>query len=367
MSGLGETYWYFRLVWCFPKAKIIISSRTISSQNDAYLLRWETALHGGVRGGLLQLVADCILYTGIWILPVCSVNQRFPWKTCLKLFNLSVRSLEGNFSQQINGFSIPPPYQTASSPLSRHMLQLTHPWPLWADPLSALSNISMYRSVCLEYCSLSLRYLENTGASAVLAAQAPCWSMSYLAELLCHFSYSLCSYSYSTSPTAPNTDKGLLQVQSTSKNHRRRSVPKGSDSLFFAHKCWKRCADLYDVALPTTKQQRNDSECHTCLNGYLIRYSCYAPCMVSAWIIFKNFLHPVNALLLFWCIRKMLKSVHLWCAWKWSSWGFKGTCCKMVSVWQTKKKLYGVSTGVRILTTHRDDISLCRTHSRWVS
>lgn len=73
------------------------------------------------------------------------------------------------------------------------------------------SGISTYRSIWLEYYSLSLRYLENTGASAVcLLPKHPA------AACLIWQSYHGTSHTH-TSPAALYTDKGLLQVQSTSK------------------------------------------------------------------------------------------------------------------------------------------------------
>lgn len=179
--------------------KIIIFSRAISSQNKTHLYRGEIGWQQRYLR-LIQLAADCILYTGTWMLPVCLANQGFPTETCLKLFRLSVRSLECNFSQQINGFSIPhttrPP-----APLFHHMLQLTHPWPLWAD---LFKHAQQY---CYVQFSLSgaLQFVseisgERWSICCVFAAQAHCRSMSYVAELSCHFSYTLCSYSY-----IPNT------------------------------------------------------------------------------------------------------------------------------------------------------------------
>lgn len=79
--------------------------------------------------------------------------------------------------------------------------------------LSSLSGIPMYRSICLKYYSyIALQwYLENTGASAVcLLPEHPA-----AVGLIWH-SYQGTSHTH-RSPAALYADKGLLQVQSTSK------------------------------------------------------------------------------------------------------------------------------------------------------
>lgn len=101
----------------------------------------------------------------------------------------------------------------------------------------------------------------------MFAAQAPCRSMSYLAELSWQFSYSYIPGSILY------TDRGLLQVQSTSKTTGDTLPPRVV--LPFGP-----CSSLTNAekAVPisqmnqsfTAKKQRDDFECHTCPNEYLI-------------------------------------------------------------------------------------------------
>lgn len=132
----------------------------------------------------------------------------------------------------------------------------------------------MYRSIWLEYYSLSPRYLENTGASAVcLLPKHPA------AACLIWQSYHGTPHTR-TSPAALYTDKGLLQVQSTSKTTGDRLPPRVV--LPFGP-----CSSLTNAenAVPIsqreqfliTKEQKGDSEYHTFLNEYLKLYSCYVP------------------------------------------------------------------------------------------
>lgn len=170
-----------------------------------------------------------------WLLSVCSVNQCFPRETCLKLFKLSVRSLERNFSQQINCSSQPLhtplllPYAPADTSLT----------PRGQISLSMLSGISMYRSIWLEYYSLCLRYLENTGASVVcLLPRHP--AVACLIWQSYHFaSHTVYTHTH-TSPAALYTDKGLLQVQSTSKTTGDTLYPWGSASVWSLFLPYKR-------------------------------------------------------------------------------------------------------------------------------
>lgn len=159
-----------------------------------------------------------------------------------------------------------------SSPLSPHLFSPyasadTSLTPCGQISLSMLSGISMYRSIWLEYYSLSLRYLENTGASAVcLLPKHPA------AACLIWQSYQGTSHTH-ISPAAQYTDKGLLRVQSTSKTTGDTLPPRVV--LPFGP-----CSSLTNAenAVPnpqmeqflTTKEQRDDFECHTCLNEYLI-------------------------------------------------------------------------------------------------
>lgn len=202
MSRLAKTYWYFKLLRCMFTGKSLSSAgQFLVKIKPTYTEEKLDGSRGTCAWFSLQLIAYCILGLG------CS---QFAWQTKDFLQRLvwnysdcqwghwSVTLV--NFSQQINGFSIPhttrPP-----APLFHHMLQLTHPWPLWAD---LFKHAQQY---CYVQFSLSgaLQFVseisgERWSICCVFAAQAHCRSMSYVAELSCHFSYTLCSYSY-----IPNT------------------------------------------------------------------------------------------------------------------------------------------------------------------
>lgn len=140
----------------------------------------------------------------------------------------------------------------------------------------------MYRSIWFEYYSLSLGYLENTGASAVcLLPKHPA------AACLIWQSYHGTSHTL-TFPAAMYTDKGLLQVQSTSKTTGdtlppRVVLPFGSCSFLTNPENAVPVPQMEQFF--TTKEQRDGFECHTWLNEFLISYSCYVP----AWCLYKSF------------------------------------------------------------------------------
>ena len=157
----------------------------------------------------------------------------------------------------------------------------------------------MYRSIWLEYYSLSLRYLENTGASVVcLLPKHPA------AACLIWQSYHGTSHTH-TSPAALNTDKGLLQVQSTSKTTGD-TLPPGVPLPFGPCSSLTNAENEVPISqrerLLSTKEHRDVFKCHTCLNEYLNqRSSCYVP----AWILLQEVLTSFRAaLLLFWRIKE---------------------------------------------------------------
>lgn len=89
------------------------------------------------------------------VLPVCSVNQRFPRETCLKLFRLSARSLEGNLTSADKRLRSP------LSLLLRHTDADTSLTSCGQISLSTLSGFSTYRSIWSEYYGLSRRNVEE--------------------------------------------------------------------------------------------------------------------------------------------------------------------------------------------------------------
>lgn len=203
------------------------------------------------------------------VLPVCFVNQWFPREACLKLFKFSARSLEGNLKSADKWLHLPLP------PLSHCMLQLTHSLTSCGQiPLSTLSGISMYRSIWLEYYSLSQRYLENTGASAVCllpkhpAAACLIWRVITALLILIH-------------PQQRCTlIKDSFKFKARPKPQATHTSPKGSGSvwsLFFPYKCRKCCTNLSEGAVSCNKGTDDDFECHACLNEYLKEYSCNVP------------------------------------------------------------------------------------------
>ncbi|KAM7389079.1 hypothetical protein PAMP_023076 [Pampus punctatissimus] len=114
----------------------------------------------------------------------------------------------------------------------------------------------MYGSIWLEYYSLSLRYLENTGASAVcLLPKHP------VAACLIWQSYRGTSHTH-TSPAALYTDKGLLQVQSTSKTTGDTLPPRVV--LPFGPTNAENISQIEQFL--TTKERRDNFECHTRLH-----------------------------------------------------------------------------------------------------
>lgn len=120
------------------------------------------------------------------MLPVCSVNQWFPREACLKLFKLSARSLEGNLKSADKLLCFHPPSPHPHICFSWHIPDL-----LWADLFKHAQRyfyvpINLVR-VLQFVCEISG---EHWSICCVFAAQAPCCSMSYLAELSWYFSYS---------------------------------------------------------------------------------------------------------------------------------------------------------------------------------
>lgn len=191
----------FQILWVGPcrKKKRKILSPPDFSQNGFLLCSCEI----GIRFGAHEPVSTS---RDALVLPVCSVNQWFPGEACLKLFKLSARSLEGNLK---SADKLLCPQNTSLS--LTYVTAVTSLTSCGQISLSTLSGISMYKSIWLEYYGLSLRYQENTGASAVcLLPEHPA------AACLIWQSYRGTSHTH-ISPAALYTDKGLLQVQSTSK------------------------------------------------------------------------------------------------------------------------------------------------------
>lgn len=192
----------FKFSGLVPAEKKKILSPPDFSQNGSLLCSCEIGIQFGAHGPV-STSRDAL------VLPVCSVNQWFPGEACLKLFKLSARSLEGNLKSADKLLCPPQHLPHLALPHICHSCHLLTS--CGQISLSTLSGISMYRSIWLEYYGLSLRYLENTGASAVcLLPKHPA------AACLIWQSYRGTSHTH-ISPAALYTDKGLLQVQSTSK------------------------------------------------------------------------------------------------------------------------------------------------------
>lgn len=122
-----------------------------------------------------------------WLLPVCSVNQWFPREACLKLFKLSARSLEGNLKSADKLLCSP-----LCAPTSFTICFSWHiPDPPWA---ALFKHTQWYFYVQINLVEVPQFVSDISGEHwsicCVFAAQPPCHSMSYLAELSWYFSYS---------------------------------------------------------------------------------------------------------------------------------------------------------------------------------
>lgn len=172
----------FKFSGLVPAEKKKILSSPDFSQNGSLLCSCEIGIQFGAHGPV-STSRDAL------VLPVCSVNQWFPGEACLKLFKLSARSLEGNLKSADKLLCPPQHLPHLALPHICHSCHL--PDLLWAD---LFKHAQRYFYVQINLFGV-LRFVseisgEHWSICCVFAAQAPCCSMSYLAELSWHFSYS---------------------------------------------------------------------------------------------------------------------------------------------------------------------------------
>lgn len=187
---------------------------------------------------------------------VCSVNQWFPTEACLKLFKLSVRSLEANLKSADKLLTPPLPLIYASADASLTSCEQTS--------LSMLSCISMYRSIwsttvpshiwkALEHL---LCLLPKHPAEACLI----CWVIMAVLILLysqqhCRLIKNSFKFKVCPKPQATHFPEGIFSVW----------------SLFFPYKCRQRCAHHSHAAVPDNK---GTESCNVWVKHYLISYLC---------------------------------------------------------------------------------------------